>query len=139
MILLDAIVVAEALRRGPKPGVVAWLNAQMFETLYLPATGAAELLREMSYLPVWHRKNWRGAEINEKVLALFEHRILPFDLAAMRAYGAIMEHVRHHKLSISRRDGLVAAVAKANGLMVASRNGSPFIAAGLTVCDPWRF
>ncbi len=137
MILLQAVVVAEALRRQPKPEVLAWLDSQAIDTLYLAATCAALLMREISELPVWHRQPGRGPATIDRVLALFEGRILPFDGAAMRAYGEIMEYVRRYGLSINRGDALTAATAKANGLMVACRNEIPFIAAGLTVTKPW--
>ncbi len=137
MILVQAVVVAEALRRQPKPEVLAWLDSHVIETLYLAAPCAALLMREISELAAWQRQPERGPPTIDRVLALFEHRILPFDGVALRAYGEIVEHVRRYSLSINRRDALTAAIAKANGLVVACRNEIPFISAGVTVMKPW--
>jgi len=39
--------------------------------------------------------------------------------------------------AISFADGYIAATAAANGMIVASRDTPPFLAAGLRVIDPW--
>ena len=137
--LVQALVVAEALRRAPKPGVVAWLNRQPHEALYIGAPCAALLLREASGLPVWQRQTVRGEAVMEKALALFDNRILAFDYAALLAYGEIMAHVRRDKYSIGRRDAMTAAIAKANGMAVVCRHVTPFLAAGVSVMNPWNF
>mgnify|MGYP003437332324 FL=1 len=41
-------------------------------------------------------------------------------------------------LAIASADGYIAAIAVANGLAVASRDTSPFKAAGAAVIDPWQ-
>ena len=137
--LLQAVVVAELLRPAPKPGVVAWADMQLHESLYIGAPCAALLLSNASRLPPWQRETARGEAVMEKALALFDNRILPFDYPALRAYGEIMREVRRMKFSIGRRDAMTAAIAKANGLWVACRNESPFLAAGLVVTNPWDF
>jgi hypothetical protein len=40
-------------------------------------------------------------------------------------------------LAIETADAFIAAVALANGFIVATRDTSPFEAAGLTVINPW--
>lgn len=137
--LVQAVVVAELLRREPKPGVVAWVDRQVHESLYMGAPCAALLLRDASLLPVWQRETVRGEAVMEQALALFENRILPFDSAALVAYGEIMRHVRREGYSIGRRDAMTAAIAKANGMAVACRNEAPFLAAGVMVTNPWDF
>ena len=41
--------------------------------------------------------------------------------------------------AVSAADGYIAATAHAAGLMVATRDTSPFEAAGLAVINPWLF
>ena len=43
MILLDTNVISEPLRTAPDPRVVAWLDAQPLETLFLSVVTVAEL------------------------------------------------------------------------------------------------
>ncbi len=132
-------MVAEALRREPKPGVLAWLDHHACEALFLAATCAAALLRDAARLPAWQRETERRGPVMAQAIALFENRVLPFDAAALRAYGEITDAVRQQQGSIGRKDAVTAAIAKANGLVVACRNESPFLMAGLTVTNPWRF
>lgn len=39
--------------------------------------------------------------------------------------------------AIGMADGMIAAIAKANGMTVATRGVNPFNAAGVSVIDPW--
>lgn len=43
MILLDTNFISEPLRRTANPAVLAWIDAQRIETLYLAAVSLAEL------------------------------------------------------------------------------------------------
>jgi predicted nucleic acid-binding protein len=72
----------------------------------------------------------------DKILKLFEKRILAFDIEAARAYGAILKEARRRKLGISRKDAQVAAVAKSYGLTVACLDRSPFLRAGVVCVLP---
>jgi predicted nucleic acid-binding protein len=69
---------------------------------------------------------------------LFTGRILPFDAAASEAYAEIMALARAEGKAIGKADGYIAATAAINGLIVATRDTSPFEAAGLTVINPWK-
>jgi predicted nucleic acid-binding protein len=64
--------------------------------------------------------------------------VLTFDLPATEAYADLMARAQATGLAIGMADGLIAAVARANGMMVATRDAAPFVAAGLAVIDPWR-
>jgi predicted nucleic acid-binding protein len=67
----------------------------------------------------------------------FEGRIIPFDERAARAYGQIVAQARSRGRSIQIADGQIAAIAKVHGFTVATRDTSPFEAAGVSVVDPW--
>ena len=51
MILVDTIVVSEPWKPKPDPRVLAWLDAQAVETLYLSAISVAELRFGIAVLP----------------------------------------------------------------------------------------
>jgi len=72
------------------------------------------------------------------VLPLFIGRVLPFDITATQAYAQSMAAARAAGLAIGAADGYIAATAAANGLTVATRDTSPFAAAGLEVINPWK-
>jgi toxin FitB len=138
MILLDTNVVSEPLRLAPDPAVLAWLDAQNIETLYLAAISLAELRFGIAALPLGKRRDSLHESWERRVVPLFAGRILPFDLAASEAYAQLRARARSAGKAIGTSDGYIAAVAAVNGLMVATRDMAPFEAAGLTVVNPWK-
>ncbi|MEA9390738.1 hypothetical protein SJI19_09320 [Acerihabitans sp. TG2] len=49
-----------------------------------------------------------------------------------------MARARAEGKAIGNADGYIAATASVNGMSVATRDTSPFEAAGLTVINPWQ-
>jgi predicted nucleic acid-binding protein len=137
MILLDTNVISEPLRLQADAGVVAWIDAQPLETLYLAAISLAELRFGVAALPAGKRRDTLRDRLEKQVVPLFAGRILPFDVAASQVYGEIMAKARSTGLAIGTADGYIAATAAANGMIVASRDAAPFEAAGLAVINPW--
>jgi predicted nucleic acid-binding protein len=69
---------------------------------------------------------------------LFEDRVLPFDTDAAGHYAALAVAARQAGRGFPTPDGYIAAIAASQGFIVASRDISPFKAAGLHVIDPWQ-
>ncbi|GAC1629959.1 MAG: type II toxin-antitoxin system VapC family toxin [Nevskia sp.] len=138
MILLDTNVVSEPLRHAPEPRVIEWIDAQPLETLFLSAITVAELRAGAALLPAGKRRAGLQDNLEKRVLPLFAGRVLPFDLACTQAYAQLMATARAAGLSIAAADGYIAAIAAANGFAVATRDTSPFEAAGATVINPWQ-
>lgn len=137
MILLDTNLVSEPLRPSPDSRVVAWIDAQPLETLFLSAVTVAELRAGVALLPAGRRRAGLQESLETRVLPLFAGRVLPFDLACTAVYAELMAKARASGLAIASADGYIAAIAAANGLAVATRDTGPFEAAGVTVIDPW--
>ena len=137
MILLDTHVVSEPLRPAPDARVVAWIDAQALETLFLSAITVAELRAGVALLPAGKRRAGLQDSLETRVLPLFAGRVLPFDLGCTQAYAELMAKARASGLAIASADGYIAAIAAANGLVVATRDTGPFKAAGTTVINPW--
>lgn len=138
MILLDTNVVSEPLRPAPEPRVIEWLDAQPLETLYLSAMTVAELRAGVALLPAGNRRNNLHEYLEKRALPSFAGRVLPFDLACTSAYARVLETARKAGSGIETADACIAAIALANGFTVATRDTSPFQAAGLTVINPWE-
>ena len=136
MILLDTNVVSEAMKADPHPSVSGWLNAQAAETLFLSSVTVAEMMFGIGTMPQGRRKDMLTAKL-EGLLALFDARVLSFDIAAARHYATLATEARAAGKGFPAPDGYIAAIAAAHGFAVASRDTSAFTAAGLTVIDPW--
>ncbi|SCB61568.1 hypothetical protein GA0061105_12012 [Rhizobium aethiopicum] len=137
MILLDTNVISEPWKPVPYEAVVAWLDAQVIETLFLSAITIAELRFGIAAMPSGKRQTILRDRLEGEVLPHFSERILPFDLVTSQFYSELMARARVSGKSISAADSYIAATAAANGLAVATRDTSPFEAAGLKVINPW--
>jgi toxin FitB len=138
MILLDTNVLSEPLRLNADPTVVAWIDAQVLETLYLSTISLAELRYGIAALPDGKRKDGLRTNLDERVLPLFGSRILSFDIAAADAYGVLRARARAAGKGVETADGYIAAIAAAKGFTVATRDTQPLEAAGVSVVNPWQ-
>ena len=138
MILLDTNVVSEPLKLSGDAGVMIWIDAQIIETLFLSIISLAELRFGIAALPPGKRRDTLHSSLEQRILPLFAGRILPFDSAASEAYATLRARARAEGKAISSADGYIAATAITHGLIVATRDTSPFEAAGLNVINPWN-
>jgi toxin FitB len=138
MIVLDTNVISELWKAAPDPNVLAWVDAQMVETLYLSAITVAELRFGLAAMPPGKRRTIYQDRLEAEVLPAFMGRVLAFDLEASKAYADLMAQAKAAGRAIGRADGYIAATAAARGLMVATRDTSPFEVAGLNIINPWE-
>jgi len=137
MIVLDTNVISELWKVAPDAKVLAWIDAQAIETLFLSAITVAELRFGLATMPTGQRRTIYQSRMEHEVLPAFNGRVLAFDLSASQAFADLMAQARMSGKAISNADGYIAATASARGLMVATRDTSPFKAAGLRVVNPW--
>lgn len=138
MIFPDTNVISESIRNGGDHNVVAWIDGQPQEELFLATPVLAELLFGTELLPDGARKTRLAATIAFVVGRRFAARIRPFDERAAREYARIMAAARRAGYAISVMDGQIAAIAAAHRATVATRDTAPFAAAGVTTIDPWH-
>jgi len=138
MILLDTNVISEPQRREPNARVLEWMDVQALETLYLSAITVAELRAGVALLPAGKRRDSLHEILEKRLLPMFANRVLPFDMACTKAYAELLAKSRAAGLAVETADAFIAAVALANGFAVATRDTTPFEAAGLTVINPWE-
>lgn len=138
MIVLDTNVISELWKIEPNPNVLAWIDAQAIETLYLSAITVAELRYGLATMPQGKRRTIYQERLANEVLPAFAGRVLPFGLDASQAYADLMARARAGGKAIGTADGYIAATAAAHGLMVATRDTSPFEVAELDTVNPWE-
>jgi toxin FitB len=138
MILLDTNVISEPLKLTGDPGVLNWIDAQIIETLYMSTISLAELRFGIAALAPGKRRDTLHTSFEQRILPLFVGRILPFDASAFEAYALLRVRARIQGKAIAPADGYIAATVTSHGFIVATRDTSPFEAAGLTVINPWK-
>lgn len=136
MIILDTNVISEMAKLEPSSAVQTWLNAQPFEALYLTAVTLAEMRFGIMVLPEGKRRDFLEAAL-DSTEQLYAGRILSFDPQAARRYAQLASGARARGKGFPTPDGYIAAIAAAHGFAVATRDTSPFEAAGLSVINPW--
>lgn len=137
MIVLDTKVVSEPMKPDGDRRVEAWLDEQLAETLYITSISLSELLLGVELLPDGKRKKELGVALRDLLETLFGDRVLPFDLQAAITYATRISKARAAGRAISMADGQIAAIAAAHGFTVATRDTTPFVAAGVPVVNPW--
>lgn len=137
MILLDTNVLSEPWKPVPDESVIAWLDAQAVETLFISAITIAELRFGIAAMPSGRRQTILRDRLEGEVLPHFSGRILSFDLTTSQFYSELMARARASGKAIGTADGYIAATAAANGLTISTRDTGPFEAAGVKVINPW--
>jgi len=137
MIILDTNVVSEPMKPSGNAAVQSWLDQQAAETLYLTTTSLSELLSGIEFLPAGKRKDGLATALNRLLERLFGPRILSFDVKAATIYAPLVGRAKAGGCILAVADAQIAAIAAAHGFAVATRDTAPFLAAGVTVINPW--
>ncbi len=137
MFLIDTNVISELTRATPAPSVLSWFSNQDPSTLYLSAVTEAELRSGIAILPAGQRRDGLKAALDATIAEDFEGRILPFDTDAAKTYAEIASMRRAAGLPIADADCQIAAIARAAGAVVATRNLRDFEGCGVDLVNPW--
>jgi len=138
MVILDTNVISEVLRPSPATTVGDWMRGQTATALFTTAVCEAELFLGAALLPQGRRRK----ELEQSIAAIFQRlfvgRVLPFDRVAASAYAEIGAERRRLGRPIGTLDAQIAAIARAHGAAVATRNLADFTDCGINVVDPWQ-
>jgi predicted nucleic acid-binding protein len=137
MIVLDTNVLSEPFKPRPNPKVLAWLDAQAAETLFISTISYAELRTGVLRTPEGARRKTLAVGIRQ-VLDLFRQRTLSFDTEAAEHLSAIAAHCERIGKRAVAPDAYIAAIARAHGFSVATRNLNHFEHSGVAVINPWE-
>lgn len=137
LLLLDTNVLSELMRPAPAPAVLDWVAGQALETLVTAAPCQAEILAGIAVLPEGRRRADLDAAAAGMFAEDFSGRILPFDDQAATAYAMLFAARRQAGRPVATIDLMVAAIARAQGARVVTRNLRDFAGCGVDAIDPW--
>lgn len=137
MIILDTNVVSELMRAEADHNVVAWLDGQPAEEVYLTAVTGAELSYGVARMPAGRRKARLADRVRQLIGEDFAGRLLPFDEQAAEQYGSIAAMRERSGQPIAMADAQIAAICRARRAQLATRNLKDFAHTGIDVIDPW--
>jgi toxin FitB len=138
MILLDTNVISDVYRERPDPSVHSWLAAQRSVDLYICTPVLAELLHGAEGLPQGGRRQRLEAWIRKVEEEGFPGRILPFDQNAAHEFGRLFQRRKSIGRPIGIMDALIAAIARSNDALLATRDIDDFTEIGLRTVNPFQ-
>lgn len=136
MIVLDTDLISELLKLLPAPQVAGWLQRQEASQIYLTAISLAELRYGVDRLPPGHRRETLGIQIDRLFGRNADGRVLSFDEHAAYEFGEIAARV-DGQMSNMVFDIQIAAIARARGASVATRNIKHFQLFEVPLINPW--
>ena len=134
MYLLDTNVVSELRRKKPHGAVVAWVQSVDDKDLYLSSVTLAEIQAGIEITR--DQDIERAVELEawlDEVAATYN--ILDLDGNAFRAWAKLM----HKKSDTLYEDGMIAAIAKVNKLIVVTRNITDFESFDVKLLNPFEY
>ena len=138
MILLDTSVVSEGWKPKPNPQVVAWLNAQPADSVYVCIPVFAELRFGVELLDPGPRKDRLQAWVDRLETEVYQGQILTLDLLAAHEFGRLAARLQKSGRRMDPMDAMIAAIASAHGMTLATRDTQDFADLGLDLINPFE-
>lgn len=138
MFVLDTNAISETFRPRPDPGVAAWMGSVAARDAYVTALSKAELLLGLATMPDGRRKVALGGVIEIFFSKWLNTPILAFGSREAEVYAETVVHRRRLGRPIQEFDAQIAAIARARGFAIVTRNVRDFEDCGIEVINPWE-
>lgn len=133
--LLDTNVISELTRNAPNSQVIKFLSEQ--NDLWLPSIVIHEIEYGLRLLPQGRRRD-RLYAMQSSIVSLYDDRILPLDRASAELAAQFRAEARRAGHALDLGDALIAGIAKANALTIATRNIADFQSLNVATFNPWE-
>lgn len=138
MIVLDTNVISTVMSTTPDAGVVAWLDGQPPESLWITALSVFEIRFGLELLETGRRRRRLEEAFAAALAEDFHNRILSLDDAAASTAAGLAARRQRDGRPVELRDTLIAGIVLARGASLATRNTRHFSDLDVPVIDPWR-
>jgi predicted nucleic acid-binding protein len=136
--VLDTNILSAMMSARPAPEVAAWIAGEPEDVLFTTTICQAEILAGVAVMPEGSRRAALETAARAIFADDFNGRVLPFDAAAAAAYADIFAARRRAGRPTAPLDLMIAAVARANGAGVVTRDIGGFEDCGVPLVDPWQ-
>ena len=137
MIVLDTDVISEALSLTPDPVYVARMSQVDMNDAYVTAISFGEMRAGVELLPAGHRRDLLDVRINILFERDFAGHVLDFNSSAAFEFGEIAGKLGEAAFTELLMDAQIAAIARARGASVATRNIKHFRLFDVPLFNPW--
>ena len=137
MYILDTNVLTELMKSMGEQVVLEWIDGYSKEMQFTTALNQAEILYGLAVMPKGRRRNELLIRANEMFEQEFNGRVLPFDERAATHYADIYATRKGLGRRFDVVDAQIAAVARANGMAVVTRDIRDFADCEIELVNPW--
>jgi hypothetical protein len=137
MIILDTNVLSALMQQQPDPQVVAWLDNQPAESIWLSSITLFEARYGLALMASGLRKNLLEARFEELLQEDLQNRILLFDSNAATKAAQLAAERKVSGRPVDMRDTFIAGISLANRATLATRNVRHFNDLSVPVVNPW--
>lgn len=138
MIILDTNVLSAIMRTTPEPAVVAWLDRQPADSVWLTSITVFETRFGLALLQKGRRRSGLERAFERVLSEDLANRVLDFDAAAATAAAKIAADRQQEGRPVDLRDTLIAGIAMDRRATIATANTRHFRGLDVPVVDPWR-
>ena len=137
MIVLDTNVLSALMRAVPDAHVVAWLDRQPAESVWITSVTLFEAYLGLALLPSGRRRRTLEAAFARLLQEDLENRVLDFDSAAATEAASLAAARQKNGRPVDLRDTQIAGIALARRATLATRNVRHFRDLKILIVDPW--
>ncbi len=138
MIVLDTNVLSALMRKAPEVPVVAWLDRQPAESVWITSITLFEARLGLALLPKGRRQRALEVAFGRLLEHDLENRVLDFDSAAATEAASLAAERQKAGRPVDMRDTQIAGIALARRATLATRNVRHFADLKVPVVDPWE-
>lgn len=138
MIMLDTNVLSALMQQQPDPQVVAWLDDQPAESIWLNSITLFEARYGLALLASGQRKNLLQERFEELLQDDLQNRVLLFDANAATQSAQLAADRKARGRLVDMRDTFIAGIALARRATLATRNTRHFDDLSVPVVNPWK-
>lgn len=137
MIMLDTNVLSGLMQQQPDPQVVAWLDGQSAESIWLNSVTLFEIRFGLALLASGRRKKLLHERFEELLQDDLQNRVLLFDTNAAAQAAQLAADRKAGGRPVDMRDTFIAGIALAHNAILATRNTRHFSDLSVAVVNPW--
>lgn len=137
MIILDTNVLSALMQSEPEPKVVAWLDRQAAESVWITSITLFEARFGLALLPEGKRRKLLEQQFSQVLEEDLANRVLRFDQAAASEAAMLAAQRQRVGRSIDMRDTFIAGIVVSRKSVLATRNTRHFDDLLARVINPW--
>ena len=138
VIILDTNVLSALMRTKPEAVVIAWLDRQPADSVWITSITIFEARFGLALLPKGRRRSSLEQAFDRMLTEDLSSRVLSLDEVAATTAAQLAAERQWTGRIVDLRDTLIAGIAQARRATIATRNTRHFDGLDVPVVNPWH-